>query len=326
MGPDPVLKPPLACRLASGGPAFRISRVTALPEPHATLHAAATTLRFYHGDSVRLLGDLDAGSVDAIVTSPPYNLGIRYSTYHDSLPRDRYLEWTRTWVRAAARVLAPEGSLFLNVGAKPKDPWAAIDVAQAARPILQLQNTIHWVKSIVIERGAAGGSAKLARDLAVGHYKPINSNRFLNDCHEFIFHFTPKGATPLDRRAIGVKYQDSSNVGRWRAAASGLRCRGNTWFLPYKTIQSRKRDRPHPATFPDALPEYCLRLHGIDRLRLVIDPFLGLGSTAAACARLGVNFIGVDLDATYLDEAVARTKQVLASLQPLFAAAHSPHT
>src|SRR5207245_2817920 len=192
-------------------------------------------------------------------------------------------------------------------GAKPTDPWTALDVAQAVRPHLRLQNIIHWVKSIAIERSAAGASAGLTRDLAVGHYKPINSDRFLNDCHEFIFHFTPLGDTSLDRLALGVPYQDQSNIGRWRAAADGVRCRGNTWFIPYKTIQRRDRDRPHPATFPERLPEQCLRLHGLSRIELVMDPFLGLGSTAAVCARLGIPFIGVEIDAGYLSEAVART-------------------
>jgi site-specific DNA-methyltransferase (adenine-specific) len=71
---------------------------------------------------------LAAGAVDALVTSPPYNLGIRYRSYQDTLPRERYLSWTGDWVGAAARWLAPGGSLFLNVGAKPTDPWTALDV------------------------------------------------------------------------------------------------------------------------------------------------------------------------------------------------------
>ena len=92
-------------------------------------------------------------SVDVIVTSPPYNLGIQYSRYQDTLSPADYLEWTNTWVAAAARVLRPDGSLFLNVGAKPSDPWTALDVAQAARAHLRLQNIIHWIKSIAIDRG-----------------------------------------------------------------------------------------------------------------------------------------------------------------------------
>jgi site-specific DNA-methyltransferase (adenine-specific) len=277
----------------------------------ATLTSRRASLRFYLADCVRLLPVLPHDSVDAIVTSPPYNLGVRYASYDDQLPREEYLQWTNRWVAAAATVLAPQGSLFLNVGHKPTDPWVAMDVAQAVRRHLHLQNLIHWVKSIALDEppgqeqeGHAAGGGR-----TVGHYKPINSDRFVNDCHEFIFHFTPTGRTPLDRRAIGVPYQDKSNVRRWTAAAGDLRCRGNTWFIPYETIQSRDKDRPHPATFPPKVPEMCLRLHGTGRTRLVLDPFTGLGSTAVACARLGLSFVGIELDPQYLREAVDRTRR-----------------
>jgi site-specific DNA-methyltransferase (adenine-specific) len=55
----------------------------------------------------------------------------------------------------------------------------------------------------------------------------------------------------------------------------------------------------------------CLRLHGLPRLRTVTDPFLGLGSTAVACAQLGVGFVGIEMDEGYLKEAVDRTRAVL---------------
>jgi len=287
--------------------------VSVVLKPRGAVPFGGGGARFYHADCLTVFEQLTPHAVDVIVTSPPYNLGIQYNRYDDSLSHADYLEWTNRWVAAAARVLAPHGSLFLNVGAKPSDPWTALDVAQAARPHLRLQNIIHWVKSIAIDRGAAGAAAGLTRDLAVGHYKPINSDRFLNDCHEFIFHFTPYGTTALDRLALGVPYQDQSNVGRWRAAADGIRCRGNTWFIPYETIQRRDRDRPHPATFPARLPEQCLRLHGLGRVRLAMDPFTGLGSTAVACARLGIDFVGADIDETYLDEAIGRTRAAVAA-------------
>jgi site-specific DNA-methyltransferase (adenine-specific) len=285
--------------------------VSQLPKPHTRLTTDSATFCFYLGDCVDILERLAPGSIDVIVTSPPYNLGIRYRSYDDTMPRNRYLAWTGEWVSQAARAMAPHGSLFLNVGAKPTDPWTAIDVAQAIRPHLHLQNTIHWIKSIAIEKSLAGTNSKLADDIAVGHYKPINSRRFLHDCHEFVFHFTANGQTPIDRQAIGVRYQDRSNIGRWQAAASGVRCRGNTWFIPYETIQSRAKDRPHPATFPPKLPEMCLRMNGLGRTRLVADPFLGLGSTAVACAQLGLSFIGIEMDEGYLNEAVERTRATL---------------
>jgi site-specific DNA-methyltransferase (adenine-specific) len=286
--------------------------VPVLPKPYE-VKVGPNTSYFYQADCLDVFRHLEAASIDVIVTSPPYNLGIHYNHYQDTLSRDEYLAWTQRWVAGAARVLSPTGSLFLNVGAKPTDPWTALDVAQTVRNHLQLQNIIHWIKSIAIDQGAAGAAAGLTRDLAVGHYKPINSERFLNDCHEFIFHFTPKGSTALDRLALGVPYQDQSNIGRWRAAADGVRCRGNTWFIPYETIQRRDRDRPHPATFPSRLPEQCLRLHGLSRIKTVMDPFTGLGSTAVACARLGIAFVGSDIDETYVKEAVARMRETTAS-------------
>ena len=209
------------------------------PKPYETVQAGRATIRFFHGDSLQVLAELPERSVDVVVTSPPYNLGIQYRTYDDGKPQRDYLDWTGQWVAAAARVLAAQGSLFLNVGAKPTEPWTALDVAQAARPHLRLQNILHWIKSIAIEAEAAGARAGLTEDLAVGHYKPINSSRFLNDCHEFVFHFTPEGVTRLDRLALGVKYQDASNVARWRAALGRPP-------LPRQRLVHPLRDHPEP--------------------------------------------------------------------------------
>tara|TARA_B100000678_G_C17858338_1_gene362072 strand:+ start:183 stop:404 length:222 start_codon:yes stop_codon:yes gene_type:complete len=59
------------------------------------------------------------------------------------------------------------------------------------------------------------------------------------------------------------------------------------------------------------LPEWCIRLHGVDRADRVMDPFVGLGSTSIACVELGVNFVGVEMDRNYLEEAIARTRAAL---------------
>lgn len=265
-------------------------------------------MRFYLGDCLKVLPALEPASIGVIVTSPPYNIGVNYRTYEDDMPRTEYLNWTDRWMRVASKVMDPAGSFFLNVGAKPTDPWVPLEVAQVSRRYFKLQNTIHWVKSIAIDRESAGAATGLEKDLAVGHYKPINSDRFVNDCHEFIFHFTPGGRTRLDRRAVGVPYQDPSNIKRWAAAGEGKRCRGNTWFIPYETIQSRDRDRPHPASFPSKVPEQCLLLHGLERAGVVMDPFLGLGNTGIAAAKLGLDFVGIEMDEYYLREAVERIR------------------
>ncbi|HEV2166074.1 MAG TPA: site-specific DNA-methyltransferase [Thermoplasmata archaeon] len=265
-------------------------------------HGIPITLR--QGDALRgIPRDHSAGSVDVLVTSPPYNLGADYGRYDDARPSEEYLRWIGRFGRCVERVLAEDGSFFLNLGGPPSDPGWPWEVARSAGRGFVLQNVVHWVKSIAIERASAGRSSGLHRDLAIGHYKPVNSSRYLNSAHEYVFHFTHRGDVPLDRLAIGVPYQDRSNVTRWGAGRSGLRCRGNTWFLPYRTIRSRATDRPHPATFPPELPEFCLRLHGRERIRVALDPFLGIGSSALAALRVEVPFEGYEIDATYLEEA-----------------------
>jgi site-specific DNA-methyltransferase (adenine-specific) len=188
------------------------------------------------------------------------------------------------------------------------------EIVMTLRELFVLQNTIHWIKSIAIEdrcsRRPVGDARASRREAATatrsfGHFKPINSKRFLNDCHEYVFHFTMSGCVELNRLALGVPYQDKSNIARWRhTRGDDLRCRGNTWFVPYETIQSREKERPHPATFPVQLAEWCIKLHGTSRVRTMLDPFLGIGNSAVAAQRCGVKkFIGYEIDETYLAEA-----------------------
>jgi len=171
------------------------------------------------------------------------------------------------------------------------------------RDLFVLQNTIHWIKSISIEE-------KNGQIVSRGHFKPISSRRFLNDCHEYVFHFTKSGRVEIDRLALGVPYQDKSNIARWsHTSGRDRRCRGNTWFIPYETIQSRQKERPHPATFPVGLAEWCIKLHGVSRVQTMLDPFLGIGNSAVAARNYGVKeFIGFEVDETYLAEAQRRIR------------------
>ena len=335
------------------------------PNPYFHLDDPPTTL--YLGDcldGMRAL--LDDASVSVVVTSPPYNIGVKYNHYDDRRDHDDYLSWIEAVAAEVHRVLEPDGSFFLNVGSRPSDPWLAWDVANRLRrleaqqprsrrkihavgaqhaaparapkgrqlvpptpahpepvegPALSndtgrfvLQNVIIWVKSISIQKSDIGAYPNITGDVSVGHYKPITSRRYLHDNYEYIFHFTKTGNVPIDRLAIGVPYQDKTNIGRWRAAEQDLRCRGNTWFIPYKTIRDRASQRPHPSTFPVQLPEMCLKLHGLDHTHLVLDPFLGLGSTTLAALTLGLPSLGFDIDPQYLAQAKERLERQAASL------------
>ncbi|HEV2094989.1 MAG TPA: site-specific DNA-methyltransferase [Chthoniobacterales bacterium] len=253
------------------------------------------------GDCVAGMRTLREQSIDLIVTSPPYNLGIRYSKFSDHQDRKSYLHWCRKWATEIARVMKPEGSFFLNLGSAPSNPMLPHELVLALRDMFVLQNTIHWIKSISLEEG---DGIFISR----GHFKPISSPRFLNDCHEYIFQLTPEGKTPIDRLALGVPYADKTNIARWaHTGGHDRRCRGNTWFIPYQTIQRREKERPHPATFPVELAVNCIKLHGSARVQTMLDPFLGIGNSAIAAQRCGVpKFIGFDVDESYIAEAERR--------------------
>lgn len=257
-------------------------------------------------DCLRGLEEMNKKSVDVIVTSPPYNIGVNYNQYEDNKPPEAYLDWLHEVGRKCKKVLADEGSFFLNVGNKPSDQYNAFDIAQKLSDLFKLQNTIHWIKSIAIPKEDVGDYPNINGDIAVGHYKPINSPRFLTDCHEYIFHFTKMGDIEVDKLAVGVPYQDKSNIGRWKSASKDLRGRGNTWFIPYETIWSREKQRPHPSTFPVKLPEMCIKLHGVNKTKLCLDPFMGIGNTALACQKLGIGYIGFEIDERYIKVAQER--------------------
>jgi site-specific DNA-methyltransferase (adenine-specific) len=260
-----------------------------------------TSFDLRHGDCLEGMAEIASATIDLVVTSPPYNLGIAYSRYSDRQERGAYLGWCHAWASELRRVLKPDGSFFLNLGAAPSNPLLPHELVLRLRELFVLQNTIHWIKAISIDDDRGKTTPR-------GHFKPISSPRYLNDCHEYIFHLTPEGRTPIDRLALGVPYADKSNIARWgHTKGKDCRCRGNTWFIPYQTIQRRAKERPHPATFPVQLADWCIKLHGGPRVESMLDPFLGIGNSAVAAKCCSVKkFIGFEIDEDYLAEARRR--------------------
>jgi len=81
-----------------------------------------------------------------------------------------------------------------------------------------------------------------------------------------------------------------------------LKCGGNVWRIPYDTIQYSWQKK-HKDRFPLGLPEKCIRLSGIPKDSLILDPFIGGGSTAIKAKQLGMNFVGFELDQEDVDNA-----------------------
>jgi len=251
---------------------------------------------FYLKDCLDGIEELSDNSVDAIVTSPPYNLNIKYGQYDDSKPKKEYIDWLSNIFEKSKRVLKDDGHLFVNMGYSNIDPWVGMEIAFALRKNWTLQNHINWVKSIHV------------KDKTHGHFKPINSKRFLCPTWEHLFHFTKTGNVDVDRLSIGVPYEYYEENIRGKNTVDtkpNLRDKGNCWFIPYETINSKDLKGKHPATFPVKLAENCMLMTGIKK-GIVLDPFMGTGTTAVAAINLEWDYIGFEIDADYFNFAKQR--------------------
>lgn len=246
------------------------------------------------GDCLDVLPALPAASVDVVFASPPADPEIAYGGRRQE---EKYLDWVVRVAEAIKRVLKPDGSLFLNIAGSSLQPWLPFELIVRLRPLFALQNHIVWVKSIATSSNAAG------------RCKPVPGERFLHRNHESVFHLTRGGGVRLDRMAIGVPCKDAGSIVR-RGPARDLRCRGDTWFVPYPDV--RGKARCPPGTVPADLPRWCIRLHGRPGA-VVLDPFAGTGTTLLAAAAEGAHGIGIELDPALVEvarDALARTVEL----------------
>ena len=256
--------------------------------------------------------DIPAASVDVVVTSPCYNWGKDYKGVDDSMPWPVYWDLMSTTAAKLLPALKPDGILFLQTGSKSNLPTHSEEIRRRFTDAgFVLQEHIIWQK---------------ATEDGHGHFTPINSKRYVNsmfediwilskeNAFEDIWILSKEGKAQLDRLAVGVPYSDPTNTTRW-AHGSSIRCRGDIWFLPHKTIQNRDKDRDgHGATFPEALVERCLLLAGKPAGAVVLDPFAGRGTTPVVATRMGYRGVGIE-KSPELAQAAARNLQAVLDLQ-----------
>jgi site-specific DNA-methyltransferase (adenine-specific) len=271
-------------------------------------------------DCLKGMNSMSEESIDICVTSPPYNINIKYGVYEDNKPRSEYMDWLSEVFSSIKRVLKKDGHFFLNVGYSNIDPWLNMDVAQVARKHLILQNHINWVKSIYISektdtKSRSGRKRNRFPVGTCGHFKPVNSKRFISPTWESLFHFTKTGNVPVDKLAVGVPYEYYKDAVRaakhhhqnekTKQTKPNLRCKGNSWFVPHDNTGSSwsksKYRGNHPAVFPINLVEDCINLSGVKKNSILLDPFMGSGTSALAAMRNDLNYVGFDIDENYIN-------------------------
>tara|TARA_B110000971_G_C19928366_1_gene462728 strand:- start:11 stop:1012 length:1002 start_codon:yes stop_codon:yes gene_type:complete len=258
------------------------------------------TYQFKLGDCIEELKNIEDKSISVVVTSPPYNINLKYNKYKDKKPREQYLEWIYDIFTELKRVLKDDGHIFLNMGYTNKDPWISMEVALKLKDLFIMQNKITWVKSISITDNEEDSH---------GHFKPINSKRYINVTNEDIYHFTKTDDIIINRNSVGVPYKWKCNTKSRKTGKikEDKRCKGNSWFIPYKTIQNKKEKGYHPATFPEALVEHCIKITDIKQ-GVVLDPFIGSGTTIKVAKKLSeekkdynLSGVGIDIDEMYIN-------------------------
>ena len=261
------------------------------------------------GHAAAVMADLPSGSIDLIITSPPYWTAIEYAgdknpwtSYGDYLA-DLQTVWTQ-----CARVLRPNGKLCINAPVMPI-PQAVIR-----------QQTRH-LKNIAfdIERGLLEGTdlaryalfvwQKQTSKMMFGSY-PYPGNLIENNTIEFINVYVKPGKPP--KFARNVKEANALSRTEW------LDLTQQVWFMYPEDV---KRGGSHPAPFPQKLPGRLIRLYSYGAAKdfsgeVVLDPFAGTGTTCAVAKSMGRCFIGIDINKTYVEIARLKVRDA-AVAQPL---------
>ena len=259
---------------------------------------------FILGDATQMT-EVASGSVALVVTSPPYFVG---KQYEEELERDgvpssyqEYLELLHAVFAECKRTLEPGGRIAVNVANLGRRPYRSL----SADVIRILQDELHLLlRGEVIWQKGEGASGSCAWG---SFRKPANP--VLRDITERVI-VASKGRfdrakSAKERAALGLPHRETATSDEFMAATLDV------WDIP---AESAKRVG-HPAPFPIDLPQRLIDLYTYED-DLILDPFMGSGTTLVAAAKLRRRYVGYDTDPTFVALARSRVERLTAVSAP----------
>jgi site-specific DNA-methyltransferase (adenine-specific) len=223
-------------------------------------------------------------SIDLVVTSPPYNVDIEYEGYRDNIPYEKYLEFTEKWLRRVYEILKSDGRICLNI---PLDKSRGrtgegfqsvyVDVVSIAKRVgFEYFSTIIWNESNISRRTAWGSFASASAPYVIAPVEVI----------VLLYKHSWKRFEGGDSDITPEEFKE--------------------WTLGLWTFQGENPKRVgHPAPFPLELPKRCIKLFSYVG-DVVLDPFVGSGTTLVAAYLLRRKAIGIDISRKYCEIARER--------------------
>ena len=238
-----------------------------------------------HGDSLEVMHSLPEDYVDVTFADPPFNLKKKYNGYRDHKELDEYLQWCEQWIHQMVRITKPTGSIFVH-----NIPRWLTYYAGFLNKIAEFRHWISW----------DAPTAPMGKSLQPAHYgilfyaKDVKQNK----CYELRYpHKRDRKSNYLSKDYGGKK----TSLHPFGPLVSDV------WTDIHRVKHNKYRDE-HPCQLPIHLLERVI-LMSTDQGDIVLDPFIGTGTTAIAALRLGRKYIGIDVDSKYAEIAESKLSQ-----------------
>jgi adenine-specific DNA-methyltransferase len=250
----------------------------------------------YQGDCLELMQQLPADIFHLTVTSPPYNIG---KEYEDVLPLETYLAWSSAWIHHVYRLTTSNGAFWLNLGYLPIENKAkAIPIAY----LLWDRIPFYLIQEIVWHYAAGVSGRKF--------FSPRNEKFlwYVKNPDNYTFNLD-------DVRDPDVKYPNQKKNGKIKVNPLGKNP-GDVWRFAKVTSGSKRSSKErtaHPAQYPQEVITRIVKASSNEG-DLLLDPFMGSGTTAIVGLSLNRPVIGFELKSEYCDVAAERIEAYLQRL------------